>query len=66
MTPAEAIVGDAIYALLSCSCPFILQPHNDSKYYTLISEAYVDRHMTDKGMEELEDGKYVLKDFEIR
>jgi hypothetical protein len=66
MAPAEAQAGDAICILLGCSCPVILRPYSDGEFYTLIGEAYVDGYMTGKGMDELEDGRYVLKDFEIR
>jgi hypothetical protein len=66
MAPAEAQAGDAICILLGCSCPVMLRPYNHGEFYTLIGEAYMEGYMTGKGMDELEDGKYVLKDFEIR
>ena len=66
MTPAEAQAGDAICILLGCLCPVIRRPHSNGEFYTLIGEAYVDGYMTGKGMDEVEDRKYVLKDFEIR
>jgi hypothetical protein len=65
MAPAEAQVGDKICVLLGCSYPVILRPSEAGKYYTFIGEAYVNEYMSGKAMDELDEGKYKLQDFDL-
>jgi hypothetical protein len=66
MAPAEARMGDKICILLGCSTPVILRPSDDNKYYTLIGEAYIHEYMEGKGMDELDQGKHILQDFDLQ
>lgn len=66
IAPTEARIGDKICALLGCSTPLILRPSDDNKFYTLIGGAYIHEYMEGKGMDELDQGKHILQDFDLQ
>ncbi|TVY73385.1 Heterokaryon incompatibility protein 6 OR allele [Lachnellula suecica] len=63
MCPNSAEPGDIICILLGCWVPVVLRPEGD--HYIYLGEAYVHEYMYGKGMDELEEGKFQLQEFEI-
>ena len=61
--PQQLQKGDLICVLLGCSCPVILRAKD--QHYFIIGPAYFDGYMWGKAMEEMEEGKFSLQDFEI-
>jgi hypothetical protein len=55
--------GDKICVLLGCSMPVILRKVEN--HYIYIGEAFIDGYMFGKAIEELEQGKHELEDFEL-
>ena len=56
--------GDIIAILLGCAVPVLLRPHED--YYELIRDVYLYGYMYGKGIDELDERKFTLEEFEIR
>lgn len=56
--------GDIIVILLGCAVPVLLRPYNG--YYELVGDVYLDGYMYGKGIDELEEGKFTLEEFEMR
>jgi hypothetical protein len=56
--------GDIIVILLGCAVPVLLRPHEG--FYELIGDAYLYGYMYGKGIDELDEGKSTLEEFEIR
>jgi hypothetical protein len=63
MCPSSAEPGDIICILLGCSVPVVLRPQDG--HYRLLGEAYVYGYMYGKAMDELAEGKFELRSFEI-
>ena len=61
--PQQLQKGDLICVLLGCSCPVILRAKD--QHYFILGPAYFDGYMWGKAMEEMEEGKFSLQDFEI-
>jgi hypothetical protein len=56
--------GDIIVILLDCAVPVLLRPHEG--FYELIGDVYLYGYMYGKGIDELDEGKFTLEEFEIR
>jgi hypothetical protein len=56
--------GDVIAVLLGCATPVMMRPHEG--WWELVGDVYLWDYMYGKGIEELEEGKFKLEDFEIR
>jgi hypothetical protein len=56
--------GDKVCILLGCQIPLILR--RVGEHYIYIGEAYVDGYMYGKGVEEMDKGRFKVKDFDIR
>ena len=55
--------GDIVVILLGCAVPVLLRPHEGR--YELVGDIYLYGYMYGKGIDELEEGKFKLEDFEL-
>jgi hypothetical protein len=63
LAPVSCRSGDVICVILGCRTPIILRPVDE--HFEIVGEAYVHGVMKGESMVDLEEGKYVLTDFEI-
>jgi hypothetical protein len=59
----EVLEGDVICVLFGCSLPVILRPVGD--HFIYVGEAYADGYMWGRAIEELDEGAYEVREFEI-
>jgi len=64
LVPRVAEEGDIVCLPLGCSHPIVLRPRED--HYIVLGEAYADGWMYGKAIDEMEEGKLMLQDFEVR
>jgi hypothetical protein len=63
LAPWDAKSKDLVCVLPGCKFPVVLR--KQANHYILVGEAYVDGYMHGKAMDELKDGRFRLKSFEI-
>jgi hypothetical protein len=66
MVPEATKYGDVVCVVSGFSFPVVLRPQHNGEYFTLNGPAYVDAYMDGRTAKEVEEGKLLMRTFEIR